>query len=135
MMKKIDHIGVAVHSLEESIPLYRDVFGMHLHAVEVVEEQKVKVAMFEVGDVHIELLEPTSPESPIAKFLEKNGQGMHHICYEVEDVDASLATIASKGVRLIDQASRPGAGGKRVGFLHPKSTGSVLIELNSDSQS
>ena len=131
MMKKIDHIGIAVNSLEESIPLYRDVMGMHLHAVEEVAEQKVKVAMFEVGDVHIELLEPTSPDSPIAKYLEKNGPGMHHICYEVEDVDASLGEMGAKGVRLIDQASRPGAGGKRVGFLHPKSTGSVLVELNS----
>ena len=134
MMKKIDHIGVAVNSLEESIPLYRDAFGMKLHAVEEVPDQKVKVAMFEVGNVHIELLEPTSPESPIAKFLEKNGPGMHHICYEVEDVDNSLQEIAEKGVRLIDQASRPGAGGKRVGFLHPKSTGSVLVELNSMSK-
>lgn len=131
MMKKIDHIGVAVHSLEESIPLYRDAFGMTLHAIEEVAEQKVKVAMFEVGDVHIELLEPTSPDSPIAKFLEKNGPGMHHICYEVDDVDSSLQEIAGKGIRLIDQASRSGAAGKRVAFLHPKSTGSVLVELNS----
>lgn len=133
MMKKIDHIGVAVNSLEESIPLYRDVMGMKLHAIEEVPDQKVKVAMFEVGNVHIELLEPTSPDSPIAKYLEKNGPGMHHICYEVDNVDASLEQIGEKGVRLIDQQSRPGAGGKRVGFLHPKSTGSVLVELNSMS--
>jgi len=131
MMKKIDHIGIAVKSLEESIPLYRDVYGLKLHAIEEVAEQKVKVAMFEIGDVHIELLEPTSDESPIAKFLEKKGPGMHHICYEVDDVDSSLGEYAKKEVVLIDKVSRPGAQGKKVGFLHPKSTGSVLTELNS----
>lgn len=131
MMKKIDHIGIAVHKLEDSIPLYRDAYGMNLHAVEEIAEQKVKVAMFEVGNVHIELLEPTSEDSPIAKFLEKNGEGMHHICYEVEDVDGALKTLGEKEIRLIDKTARIGAGGKKVGFLHPKSTGKVLTELNS----
>lgn len=131
MIEKIGHIGIAVRSLEESIPLYRDVFGLPFLGIEEVAEQKVKVAMFDVGGVHIELLEPTSEDSPIAKFMEKNGPGMHHICYKVDDVDESLNEIGAKGIRLIDETSRGGAGGTRVGFLHPKSTGSVLVELNS----
>ncbi len=131
MFRKIDHIGIAVRSLEESIPLYRDAFGLTMHEIEEVPDQRVRVAMFEIGDVHIELLEPTSEDSPIAKFLEKKGPGMHHICYEVEDVDSTLGELKEKEVRLIDQESRPGAAGKRVAFLHPKSTGSVLTELNS----
>ena len=131
MIRKIDHIGVAVRSLEESIPLYRDAFGLHLHCIEEVAEQKVRVAMFDAGGVHIELLEATSEDSPIAKFIEKSGPGLHHICYEVEDVDTSLKTLIEKGVRTIDQESRGGAGGKRVGFIHPKATFGVLTELNS----
>jgi methylmalonyl-CoA/ethylmalonyl-CoA epimerase len=133
MFKKIDHIGIAVKSLDESIPLYRDAYGMHLHVVEEVPEQKVKVAMFEIGDIHIELLEPTSDDSPIAKFLEKKGPGMHHICYEVDDVDGTLEEVSAHDVQLIDKKSRIGAGGKKVAFLHPKSTGSVLTELNASS--
>ncbi len=131
MIKKIDHIGIAVTSLEQGIKLYRDQLGLTLHSIEEVPEQKVRVAMFEVGDVHIELLEPTSEDSPIAKFLAKQGPGMHHICFEVDNVDHSLREYEGKGIRLIDICSRPGASGKRVGFLHPKSTGSVLTELNS----
>jgi methylmalonyl-CoA/ethylmalonyl-CoA epimerase len=131
MIRNIGHIGIAVRSLEESIPLYRDVFGLPLIGTEEVVEQKVRVAMFDVGGVHIELLEPTSDDSPIAKYLEKNGPGMHHLCFQVDDVDDSLNSIAARGIRLIDETSRGGAGGTRVGFLHPKSTGSVLIELNS----
>ncbi|MBZ0265599.1 methylmalonyl-CoA epimerase [bacterium] len=134
MIQKIDHIGIAVRSLDEGIKLYRDTLGMKLHAVEEVTEQKVRVAMFDVAGVHIELLEPTSEDSPIAKFLEKQGPGMHHICYEVDDVDESLNEFQEKGIRAIDKSSRPGAAGKRVGFLHPKSTASVLIELNSSEK-
>jgi len=133
MIRKIGHIGIAVRSLDEGIPLYRDVFGLEFHGIEEVAEQKVRVAMFDAGGVHIELLEPTSEDSPIAKFLEKNGPGMHHLCYEVEDVDDALKEIGEKGVRLIDEVSRGGAGGSRVGFLHPKATGGVLTELNSHS--
>ncbi|MFH0883448.1 MAG: methylmalonyl-CoA epimerase [bacterium] len=131
MIRKIGHIGIAVRSLEESIPLYRDVFGLPLMGTEEVAEQKVRVANFDVSGVHIELLEPTSDDSPIAKYLEKNGPGMHHICFQVDDVDESLKNIAASGIRLIDETSRGGAEGTRVGFLHPKSTGSVLVELNS----
>ena len=131
MIKKMGHIGIAVSNLEEGIKLYRDGFGLKFIGTDEVEEQGVRVAMFEAGEVHIELLEPLHDESPIAKFLEKNGPGMHHICYEVDDVDNALETMASRGIRLIDKQSRPGASGTRVGFLHPKSTGSVLVELNS----
>ena len=131
MIKKIDHIGIAVQSLDESIPLYRDALGLELHGIEEVAEQKVRVAMFDAGGVHIELLEPTSEDSPIAKYLASKGPGMHHICYEVEDVDDALTSLKSKEIRLIDETSRTGADGAKVGFLHPKSTGSVLVELNS----
>lgn len=131
MIQKISHIGIAVNTLDESIPLYRDALGLEFHGTEEVAEQKVRVAMFNVGGVHIELLEPTSDDSPIARFLASKGPGMHHICYEVDDVDATLKEVSEKGIRLIDQTSRPGAGGTRVAFLHPKSTGGVLVELNS----
>ncbi len=131
MIKQISHIGIAVHDLEEGIRLYRDVLGLPLLGIEEVEEQKVRVAMFRVGGTRIELLEPTSGDSPIAGYLEKRGPGMHHICYEVEDVQESLEEYRGKGIRLIDQQARTGAGGSRVGFLHPKSTGGVLVELNS----
>ncbi len=133
MLNKIDHIGIAVRSLDEGIALYRDVMGLHLHAIEDVPAQKVRVAMFECGDVHIELLEPTSEDSPIAKFLEKNGPGMHHICYDVDNVDSSLSNLADKEIRLIDSSARDGASGKKVGFIHPKSTMGVLTELNSNT--
>lgn len=131
MMKKISHIGIAVNNLDENITLYRDVLGMDFLGTEVVEEQKVRVAMFSIGESRIELLEPTSDESPIKKFLDSKGPGMHHICYEVDDVDSALEDVSGKGVRLIDKKARIGAENARIGFLHPKSTGSVLIELNS----
>ncbi len=134
MINKIGHIGIAVKDLEEGVKLYRDVFGLKLLEIEEVAEQKVKVAIFEVGDVHIELLEPTSEDSPIARHLEKRGPGMHHLCFAVDDVDSSLQEIGEKGVRLIDRESRPGASGTRVGFLHPKSTHGVLMELNSKTK-
>ncbi len=131
MMKKISHIGIAVQNLDENVHLYRDVLGMEFLGTEEVEEQKVKVAMFKIGESRIELLEPTADDSPIAKFLASRGQGMHHICYEVDDVDDSLQQVADSGVMLIDKESRRGAGNAKVGFLHPKSTGGVLVELNS----
>ncbi len=131
MIRKIGHIGIAVQNLEEGIKLYRDVYGLNLLAIEEVSDQKVKVAMFEVGDVHIELLEPTSEDSPIAKHLDKRGPGLHHLCFNVDDVDESLKVMDEKGVRLIDHESRAGASGTRVGFLHPKATAGVLTELNS----
>lgn len=127
--KKINHIGIAVKSIEASTPLYRDVLGMTFEGTEEVAEQKVKVAFFAVGDSRIELLEPTSPDSPVAKFLDTKGEGTHHIAYEVEDIEQALADLQAKGVRLIDQTPRCGAHGTRIAFLHPKGSGGVLTEL------
>lgn len=129
MTSKINHIGVAVHSIDESVPFYRDTLGMEFEGTEVVAEQKVKVAFFVVGESRIELLEPTAPDSPVAKFLEKNGEGTHHIAYEVEDLESILADLKAKGVRLVDETPRNGAHGTRIAFLHPKATGGVLTEL------
>ncbi len=125
----IEHIGIAVKSLEESIPYYENILGLKCYKIEEVADQKVKTAFFMVGQTKIELLEPTSPESTIANFIEKKGEGMHHIAYKVDSVSDSLAEAESKGVRLIDKAPRGGADGLKIAFLHPKSTCSVLTEL------
>lgn len=129
MITKLDHIGIAVSSLEEASKTYRDVLGLKDHGVEVVEEQKVKVAFFPVGDTEIELLESTDPEGPIAKFIEKRGEGVQHLAFRVDNIEAALDEMRTKGIRLIDEKPRYGAGGARIAFLHPKSTGGVLIEL------
>ncbi|MCP3176084.1 MAG: methylmalonyl-CoA epimerase [Desulfuromonadales bacterium] len=129
MTKKINHIGIAVKSLESALPLYRDVMGMAFEGTEEVAEQKVRVAFLAVGESRIELLEPTSEDSPVAKFLEKNGEGVHHLAYQVDNLDAVLADLAAQGVRLIDEKPRRGAHGTRIAFLHPKATGGVLTEL------
>lgn len=129
MVRKVDHIGVAVSNLEEALKIYTEVLGLKLHGTEVVEEQKVRVAFVPVGDTEIELLESTDPEGPIAKFIEKRGQGMQHIAFRVDDIDEALERMRQKGVRLIDEKPRYGAGGARIAFLHPKSTGGVLVEL------
>ena len=128
MITKLDHIGIAVSSLEEASKTYRDVLGLKDHGVEVVEEQKVKVAFFPVGDTEIELLESTDPEGPIAKFIEKRGEGVQHLAFRVDNIEAALDEMRTKGIRLIDEKPRYGAGGARIAFLHPKSTGGVLIE-------
>ena len=125
----IEHIGIAVKSLDEAIPFYENVFGLKCYNVEEVKEQKVKTAFFMVGQTKIELLEPTSEESTIAKFIEKKGEGIHHIAYATKNLGESLKEMESKGVRLIDQQPRSGAEGLSIAFLHPKSTGSVLTEL------
>ena len=129
MTEKINHIGIAVKSLENSIPFYRDQLGMTFEGTEEVTEQKVKVAFLQVGESRIELLEPTSADSPVAKFLEKNGEGIHHMAYEVTDIEAALAELKEKGVRLIDEKPRHGAHGSLIAFLHPKATGGVLTEI------
>ena len=129
MIRKIDHVGVAVSSLEEHIPFYRDVLGLKLMGTEEVPEQKVRVAMFQVGEVKIELLEPLSGESPIAKFIEKKGEGVHHLAYDTDDISSELNLMRKKGVRLIDEEPRDGAHGSRIAFLHPKSSAKVLTEL------
>ena len=129
MPKKISHIGIAVESIEAALPFYREVLGLEYEGEEVVEEQKVKVAFFAVGESRIELLEPTADDSPVAKFIEKNGEGTHHVAYEVDDLAATLAKLKAAGVRLIDETPRCGAHGTRIAFLHPRATGGVLTEL------
>lgn len=125
----IEHIGIAVKSIEAALPYYENVLGLKCYAVEEVKEQKVKTAFFKVGETKIELLEATDPESPVAKFIEKKGEGVHHIAYAVEGLEEKLQLAAERGVQLIDQKPRKGAEGLNIAFLHPKSTGSVLTEL------
>jgi methylmalonyl-CoA/ethylmalonyl-CoA epimerase len=126
---RIDHIGVAVSSIEESIGLYRDSFEMAEQHRETVEEQGVKAVLLEVGEGHVELIEPLSPDSGVAKFIERNGEGMHHVAYAVDDIDSALEKVKAAGLRLIDGEPRIGIRGSRVAFLHPKATGGVLTEL------
>lgn len=130
MITKIDHLGIAVRSLDETIAYYEDVLGLRCEGREEVESQKVRTAFFAAGDVHIELLEPTSDESPIAKFLEKNpAGGIHHIAFATDDITAQLAQARDKGARLIHEVPFEGAADKLVAFLHPKSTFGVLTEF------
>lgn len=129
MLTKINHIGIAVKSLDDTIPFYRDNLGMVLAGIEEVAEQKVRVAMLQVGESMIELLEPTSEESPVAKFIEKNGSCIHHIAYEVDDIEKAIASLLADGARMIDEKPRQGAHGTSIAFIHPKSSGGVLTEL------
>jgi methylmalonyl-CoA/ethylmalonyl-CoA epimerase len=130
-LSHIEHIGIAVKSIEESKAFYETVLGLKCYAVEEVTDQKVKTAFFQVGQTKIELLEATSEDSPIAKFIEKKGQGIHHIAFAVDDVNKSLAEAQEKGIELIDKQKRKGAEGLSIGFLHPKSTGGILAEFCS----
>lgn len=126
----IEHLGIAVKSLDEAIPYYENILGMKCYSIEEVADQKVKTAFFKVGQTKLELLEPTSEESPIAKFIEKRGEGIHHLAFAVEDgVANALAEMGGKGVRLIDKAPRKGAEGLNIAFIHPKSTHGVLTEF------
>ena len=127
----IEHLGIAVKSLEYAIPYYESLLGVKCYAIEEVLDQKVKTAFFKVGDAKIELLETTDPEGPIGLFIEKKGQGIHHIAFKVDDVDKSLVEAKSQGIRLIDKKGRLGAEGLSIGFLNPKSTFGVLTELCS----
>lgn len=129
MIKQIDHLGIAVRSLDESVQYYEKTLGLHCEKREEVESQKVRTAFFHCGDVHIELLEPTSDESPIAKFLEKNGEGIHHIAFYTDDIKGQLQQAADAGCRLIHEEPFEGAANKLVAFLHPKSTHGVLTEF------
>ncbi len=129
MSRKINHIGIAVENLNDYAAFYEKVLGLKDEGDEVVEEQKVKVKFFQVGDSRIELLEPTSPESPIAKFIEKKGAGVHHIAIEVADIEAELARLKAAGVKLIDETPRCGAHGTKIAFIHPKESKGVLVEL------
>lgn len=129
-ISKIEHLGIAVQSIADVLPYYTDVLGLEFYKEEVVEDQKVKTAFLKVGEVKIELLEPTSPESTIQKFLDNGGKGVHHVAFKVEDgVANALAECDAKGIRLIDKAPRGGADGLKIAFLHPKSTCSILTEL------
>lgn len=129
MIKKINHIGIAVKSLEESISYYEKALGLRCEGIEEVASQKVKVAFIPVGEVRIELLEPTSPESPIAKHIEKKGEGIHHIAFDTDNIEQQLENAKSNDIRLINETPVLGAHGMRVAFLHPKSTKGVLTEF------
>lgn len=126
---KVDHIGIAVKSIDATKQLYGDLLGLNHAGSETVVEQKVTTAFFPIGDTEVELLESTSPDGPIAKYLEKKGEGIQHIALRVEKIEESLAELKAKGVQLIDEKPRLGAGGAKIAFLHPKSTFGVLIEL------
>ena len=132
MVEKISHIGIAVDSLDEQIPYYRDVLGLKFSGTEIVADQKVKVAFFEVGDTRIELLEATDEESPIAKFIAKKGQGVHHMAYQVKDCKLAIKKMDETGLRLIDPEPKVGAGGHKIAFLHPRSTFGILTELTEE---
>ena len=127
---KIDHLGIAVHSIKEAKKLFQDTLGLKFEGSETVAEQKVTTAFFPVGDSEVELLESTAPDGPIAKYLEKRGEGIQHIAFRVENIEEALAELKEKGIRLIDEKPRMGAGGAKIAFLHPKSTHGVLIEIS-----
>jgi methylmalonyl-CoA/ethylmalonyl-CoA epimerase len=124
----IEHIGIAVANLEESIPLYENVFGLKCYKIEEVPDQKVRTAFLKIGDTKIELLESTEPSGPVSKFIEKKGEGIHHIAFAVEKIEEHLENAKKLGVQLIDVVPRPGAEDMKIAFLHPKSTGGILIE-------
>jgi len=128
-IKHIDHIGIAVRSIDEGKKFFTDVLGLTFEKTEVIEEQKVKTGFFPITDSELELLESTSPDGPVAKFIEARGEGVQHIAFRVEDIDEALKELKEKGVRLIDQEPRKGAGGARIAFIHPKETCGVLVEL------
>ncbi|KMK93697.1 methylmalonyl-CoA epimerase [Rossellomorea marisflavi] len=128
-MKKVDHIGVAVRSIEEALPFYEGVLGIPLLKLEEVANQGVKVAFLDAGNLKIELLEPISDQSPVSAFIEKRGEGLHHIAFSVETIEERIGEIMEKGVRMIDEKPKTGAGGASVAFLHPKSSMGVLYEL------
>ena len=125
----IEHIGIAVKSIEESIPYYENILGLKCYAIEEVKDQKVKTAFFMIGQTKIELLESTDPEGAIGKFIEKKGEGIHHLAFCVDNIENSLTEVESKGIQLIDKTSRKGAEGLNIAFLHPKSTLGILTEL------
>ena len=126
---KIDHIGIAVNSIETGKRFWKDILGLDFEGSETVEEQKVTTAFFPVGDSEVELLESIDPDGPIARYLEKKGEGIQHVAFHVDNVEASLKELKEKGIRLIDEKPRKGAGGAKIAFLHPKSTNGVLVEL------
>ncbi|MGP3667493.1 MAG: methylmalonyl-CoA epimerase [Candidatus Bathyarchaeota archaeon] len=129
MIKKVSHIGIAVKSIDEALKLYRDILGLSVEGYEVVEEQKVRIAFITVGETRIELLESTDPNGPIAKFIENRGEGIQHIALQTDNIEAELARLKEKGLRLIDEKPRKGAHKAKIAFVHPKSTYGVLLEI------
>jgi methylmalonyl-CoA/ethylmalonyl-CoA epimerase len=127
---KVDHIGVAVKSLSDTLKFYQDILGLELQGTEIVDEQKVKVAFLPIGDTEVELLESTDADGPIAKFIEKKGEGIQHIAFRVPNIEEAIAEMKAKGVKMIDEKPRYGAGGAKIAFCHPKSTNGVLVELS-----
>jgi methylmalonyl-CoA/ethylmalonyl-CoA epimerase len=128
-IKHIDHIGIAVKSIEEGAKFFTNILGLKLQKTETIQEQKVKTGFFPITDGELELLESTEPDGPVAKFIETRGEGVQHIAFRVENIDDALKELKEKGVRLIDQEPRKGAGGARIAFIHPKETHGVLVEL------
>ena len=126
---KIDHLGIAVNSIDKGKNFFADILGLEFEGTETVEEQKVTTAFFPVGESEVELLESTAPDGPVAKYIEKKGEGIQHIAFRVENIEEALLELKEKGVRLIDETPRKGAGGAKIAFLHPKSTHGVLVEL------
>lgn len=129
MFDAIDHTGIAVADLDQSLAFYRDVMGLSLVHRETLPEQRVEAALLDIGDSHIELITPLDPDSSVARFLERRGPGLHHVAYRVGDIDAALASLSAAGVRLIDEQPRTGIRGSRVAFLHPAATGGALTEI------
>ncbi|WP_026476987.1 methylmalonyl-CoA epimerase [Alkaliphilus transvaalensis] len=127
---KLDHIGIAVKNLDETLKFYQDILGLECVGTEVVEEQKVRVAFLPIGDTEVELLESTEEDGPIAKFIEKKGEGIQHLAFRVENIEAAIESMKEKGVKMIDEKPRYGAGGAKIAFCHPKSTNGVLVELS-----
>jgi methylmalonyl-CoA/ethylmalonyl-CoA epimerase len=126
---KIDHLGIAVNSIAEGKNFWSEVLGLGFEGTETVEAQKVTTAFFPVGESEVELLESTAPDGPVARYIEKRGQGIQHVAFRVADIEAALAELKEKGIRLIDEKPRHGAGGAKIAFLHPKATNGVLVEL------
>ncbi len=129
LIKKIDHIGIAVRSLDEALPFYTEILKLPLLGVEEVESEKLKIAFLKAGETKLELLEPTNEDSAVAKFIEKRGEGLHHVALGVDSIQDRINEIKEKGIRMIQDVPKTGAGGAEVAFMHPKSTGSVLYEL------
>ena len=132
MLNKVEHIGIAVKNIEASAKMYETLLGNPSYKTEVVESEGVSTLFFQIGESKIELLEATNPESPIAKFIEKRGEGIHHIAYDVSDIEAEIRRLKAEGFQLIHETPKSGADNKKIAFLHPKSTGGVLVELCQD---
>ena len=129
---KLDHIGIAVKDVEAALKFYAEILGLPLEGEEIISEQKVKTTFLPIGDTEVELLESTEPDGPVAKFIEKKGEGIQHIAFKVNDIEAALKELEDKGIRLIDKKPRIGAGNKKIAFLHPKDTFGVLVELSEE---